>query len=97
MNGVDYLVQIAIALPDDWSESRRAAARADELRRGRELVEAGVIRRIWRVTGRTANVGIWTASSLDELRAALSSLPMFPWMTITVTELGRHPLEESTS
>ena len=64
---------------------------ADEARRARELADAGVVRRLWRVPGRRANWGIWSATNSDELHAALASLPLFPFMTMTVHPLARHP------
>lgn len=62
-----------------------------EGRRARELAEVGVLRRLWRIPGRRANWGIWSASNIDELHEALSSLPLFPYMNITVHALAKHP------
>ena len=62
-----------------------------EADRARELAQAGAMRRLWRVPGRRANWGIWTATTTDELHEALSSLPLYPYMTITVHPLARHP------
>jgi muconolactone delta-isomerase len=64
---------------------------AKEAERSRQLAEAGVLRRLWRVPGRRANWGIWAASSTDELHAALVSLPLFPYLNITVHPLASHP------
>ena len=62
-----------------------------EAERARQLAAAGILRRLWRVPGRRANWGIWVASTTDELHAALASLPLFPYMSITVHPLARHP------
>jgi muconolactone delta-isomerase len=62
-----------------------------ESHRAAELAAAKVLRRLWRIPGRRANWGIWFADSVDELHAALSSLPLFPFMTITVHPLAKHP------
>ena len=62
-----------------------------EAERARALAEAGVLRRLWRIPGRRANWGIWKAASADELHAALASLPLFPYMSITVHPLASHP------
>jgi muconolactone delta-isomerase len=64
---------------------------AKEAERARQLAEVGVLRRLWRVPGRRANWGIWVASSIDELHAALASLPLFPYLNITVHPLASHP------
>jgi muconolactone D-isomerase len=47
--------------------------------------------RLWRVTGRRANVGIWRAPTTAALHDALASLPLFPYLDIEVIPLARHP------
>lgn len=65
--------------------------RALESQRAKELAATGILRRLWRIPGQRANWGIWTACSTDELHEALSSLPMFPFMNMTVHPLAKHP------
>ena len=65
-----------------------------EWRRGSELRDTGTIVRIWRIPGQLANVGIWETTDATELLAAISSLPLFPWMTTRVTPHAAHPLEQ---
>jgi muconolactone delta-isomerase len=89
-----FLVQIEIALPPDLDADTLAALGEAEARRGVELQDAGTIERIWRVPGRRANVGIWRAADADALHAAIASLPMWPYMDVSVTVLARHPLEQ---
>lgn len=43
--------------------------------------------------GTTGTVGLYEAADATELHDALASLPMFPWMTITVEPLATHPQE----
>jgi muconolactone D-isomerase len=62
-----------------------------EARRARELSQAGILRRLWRVPDRRENWGIWKASTADELHDALSSLPLYSHLTITVHPLAKHP------
>jgi muconolactone delta-isomerase len=62
-----------------------------EKERSKELAAAGILKRLWRVPGRRANWGIWHASSIDELHDAFASLPLYPYMTITVHPLAKHP------
>jgi muconolactone D-isomerase len=64
-----------------------------EWRRGSELRDSGVIVRIWRIPGQIANVGIWNATDATVLHDFISSLPLFPWMSVRVTPLAVHPLE----
>jgi muconolactone D-isomerase len=92
---VDFLVEIEIRLPGDLAPALRAELLADELARGVELAEAGTIRAIWRVPGRLANRGIWSAPDATELHVAITSLPLWPHMDVTVTPLAAHPLTDS--
>jgi muconolactone D-isomerase len=89
----EYLVEIHVHLPPDMSADQREGLLAAELRRGRELKAAGSILRIWRVAGATRNVGVWQTADATELHELISSLPLFPYMDVTVTALARHPVE----
>ncbi|HVO53860.1 MAG TPA: muconolactone Delta-isomerase family protein [Solirubrobacterales bacterium] len=93
MEMTEFLVRIEIALPAGLDDEEREALVAAEARRGRELTEAGQLRRIWRIPGRHANVGLWEAADATALHALLASLPMFVYMDIDVTALATHPLE----
>jgi muconolactone D-isomerase len=90
---VEFLVHIEIHLPEGMPEERRAELAAAETRRGRELIEAGTLVRIWRLPGRLANVSLYRAADATELHAALTSLPLWPYMRTTVEALATHPLE----
>ena len=90
---MEFLVQIQVTLPLELSSTRRQELMEHEQARGRELKNEGVIRRIWRIPGRTANVGIWDAADPTALHEALSSLPMFPYIDAKVTPLATHYLE----
>ena len=90
---MEFLVQIQVTLPPELSSGSRQELMGREEVRGRELMNEGVIRRIWRIPGRTANVGIWDAANPTALHEALSSLPMFPYIDARVTPLATHPLE----
>lgn len=68
-----------------------AALRAREGVRARELADAGVLLRLWRVPGRRENWGIWSAKDVDELHEAFASLPLFSYLVITVHPLASHP------
>ncbi|HWK46607.1 MAG TPA: muconolactone Delta-isomerase [Stellaceae bacterium] len=86
-----FQVEMDVRLPHDMP-----SAQADDLkRRERELAQKfqreGKWRYLWRIAGRYANVSIFDVASHDELHAILSSLPLFPFMTMTVTALCRHP------
>lgn len=74
---------------------RRAQLQAGERAAGLALIADGSITRIWRVPGQNSNVGIWSTANASELHDKISSLPLFPWMSVHVTALAKHPLEVS--
>jgi len=90
---VEFLVRFEVQPPDDMSDEERTRLRGLERRRASELREAGVLRRLWRVPGTRAVVGLWEAQDATQLHDALASLPMFPWLSATVEALATHPQE----
>ena len=90
---MEFLVQIQVRFPPDMTQEQLADIMQRETVRGRELQKDGTIVRIWRVAGKRANVGIWKADTGDELHAALTSLPAFPWIEASITPLATHHLE----
>ena len=87
-----YLVRIAVDLPPRMPDDEREALMERERERGRELREAGTIEEMWRVPGRLANVGIWSAPSATVLHEAISSLPVWRFTEVEVTPLADHYL-----
>ncbi len=88
-------MELDIALPPDLDAEVRAGLLEREAVRARELIAAGTIRRIWRLPGRYANVGLWETEDATALHDAIASLPLFPYMRAEVTALATHYLERS--
>ncbi len=88
---MEFLVEIEVLWPPDGDPVEKARLVAAEAARAVELVAEGRIRRLWRIPGRRANVGLWTAPDADTLHTAIASLPFFPWLSVTVRPLARHP------
>ncbi|WP_455289085.1 muconolactone Delta-isomerase [Cupriavidus necator] len=86
-----YCVQMDVKIPDFLTADRADAIKAAEKARAIEIQQAGKWPHLWRVVGRYSNVSIFDVESNDELHELLSSLPLFPYMTIQVTPLARHP------
>jgi muconolactone D-isomerase len=87
----EFLVSISNNLPADTPADERRSLVQKESARAMELAANGVIVRLWRIPGRRQNVGLWRASNASALHVALESLPMYPYLDITVTALASHP------
>lgn len=88
---MEFLVHIVIEWPPDGDIDQKQRLIAEEAERARELTDAGMIKRLWRVPGTWGNVGLWEAEDATALHEALASLPLFPWVRAEVHPLARHP------
>ena len=75
---MEFLVEVEFRLPDRLTAIERDALLDAESQRGRQLIEQGIITRIWRIPGRHANVRIWECRDASALHDALTSLPLLP-------------------
>jgi muconolactone D-isomerase len=89
---MEFLVQIDVHMPMDLPEAERQDLLDRERALGREYLERGPIKYVWRIPGGYRNVGVWDAEDATDLHDALAALPLFPWMSIEVTPLARHPI-----
>ena len=86
-----FHVQMDVRLPHDLPTDRADALKKTERGRAQELQHQGKWRHLWRIAGRYSNVSIFDVSGAEELHDILSTLPLFPFMEITVATLCRHP------
>ncbi|NUS55631.1 MAG: muconolactone delta-isomerase [Streptomycetaceae bacterium] len=94
----EYLVEITTTVPDGTAPEEAERRRAAEAVRARELAADGHLVRLWRPVGELRSVGIWRADDEEQLRGqVLGSLPLRPWMTVTVTALEPHPNDPGLS
>ncbi|MEW2400846.1 muconolactone Delta-isomerase family protein [Streptomyces sp. NPDC046862] len=92
---MEFLVRTENKLPVDTPDDLREKLRGAERERALELREAGILKRLWRVPGRNATIGLYEAADAAQLHDALVSLPMWKWMDITVEALATHPQEKA--
>ncbi|MGH3741228.1 MAG: muconolactone Delta-isomerase [Micromonosporaceae bacterium] len=90
---MEWLVRTENRLPADTAAERREELRAAERARAMELRSSGVLKRLWRVPGGRGTVGLYECADAAELHEALASLPMFPWLEMTIEPLAAHPQE----
>ncbi|MBD1552471.1 muconolactone Delta-isomerase [Pseudomonas typographi] len=86
-----YHVKMDVNIPRDIPAEKVETIKAAEKKRATELQEAGKWPHLWRIVGQYSNISILDVASNDELHELLSSLPLFPFMTIHVTPLAKHP------
>jgi len=86
-----FHVTMEVKLPATMPAAEADKLKADEKALASRLQEQGTWRHLWRVAGQYANVSIFDVADNEALHALLTSLPLFPYMQITVTPLCRHP------
>lgn len=74
---------------EDMPEFERLKAAEKAYSQG--LQASGEWRHIWRVAGLYENISIFDVPSNERLHQVLMGLPLYPYLTLTVTPLCRHP------
>lgn len=86
-----YLVKMIVSIPSSLPADEAERIKAEEKAYAESLQRDGRWKHLWRVVGEYANYSVFDVSSNDELHGLLSSLPLFPYMEISVTPLSLHP------
>ncbi|AFT85415.1 muconolactone Delta-isomerase [Paraburkholderia phenoliruptrix] len=86
-----YLVRMDVNLPHDMPQAQAEEIKAREKAYSQKLQREGKWQQLHRVVGEYANYSVFDVDSHDELHTILSALPLFPYMTMQVTALARHP------
>jgi muconolactone delta-isomerase len=91
---MDFLVEFEVDVPAGTSETEVKDRERAEAVAATKLADEGHLLRAWKrplPTGETNVLGLYRAESESELDGLLSALPLYEWMTVTVTGLERHP------
>ena len=88
---MNFLVNIEVSLPVEMPMDTRQEILAREAARSAELAQDGLLRHIWRIPGRFATWSLWSAPDATALHDGLTSLPLWPYMDVTVHPLADHP------
>ena len=86
-----YHVRTDVRPPHGIDPAEFDRLKVEEKARAQDLQRQGKWVHLWRIAGQYANVSVFDVTDHDELHAILSSLPLFPFMEVTVTPLARHP------
>jgi muconolactone delta-isomerase len=89
----EYFTWFGSAIPEGTTQAALDEKRAGEATRTAALAEQGHLLRLWMLPpdGPHWALGLWSAAHPAELQTALTSLPLYDWMTIETTPLTRHP------
>jgi muconolactone D-isomerase len=88
---MQFLLHIEVTWPPDGDPEEKDRRIVAEAARARELASEGVIKRLWRIPGQWATWGLWEAEDATALHAAITSLPMWPYLDVEVFPLAAHP------
>lgn len=86
-----FMVEMDVNIPLDFDVAEAARIKAAEKAYFQELQAAGTWRHIWRKVGLYSNVSIFDVESNTALHDLLMGLPLYPFMTMKITPLCRHP------
>lgn len=86
-----YHVRMDVRPPHGADPAHLDRLKAEEKARSQALQREGKWQHLWRIAGQYSNISIFDVSDHDELHGILSTLPLFPFMEISVTPLARHP------
>lgn len=90
---MEFLVNIKINWPIDMDPKVQREIILEEQLYAAKLAEQGHLVRMWRVPGRRENWGLWRAADATHLHDIISSLPVFPFMDVSVRPLALHPVD----
>ncbi|MGU3383312.1 muconolactone Delta-isomerase [Methylobacterium sp. D53M] len=86
-----YMVHMQVNIPASLPKEDAARLKAEEKAYAQKLQQDGRWRHLWRIAGQYANYSVFDVAGNDELHEILSSLPLYPYMAISVTPLAQHP------
>lgn len=92
----EFIVELTTTIPEGTEQSEVDARRAAETVRVKELTATGHLARLWWRAGEwrageRRSIGVWRADDEADLNAnVLGTLPLRPWMDVTVTGLRPH-------
>ena len=86
-----FKVEMTVNIPPTLPKAEADEIKAKEKAYSQQLQREGKWLHIWRVAGLYANVSIFDVADNQELHDLLTALPLYPFMTIVVQPLSRHP------
>ncbi|MEU4666669.1 muconolactone Delta-isomerase [Amycolatopsis sp. NPDC023774] len=86
-----FAVRMDVSLPLDLDSRFRDELLATEKAYSQKLQREGKWVHLWRVVGEYSNLSVFDVADNAELHELLWNLPLFKYMSMTVTPLAQHP------
>lgn len=86
-----YHVRMDVNPPQGMDQAEFDRIKAAEKAMAEALQRDGRWVHLWRIAGEYSNFSVFDVADHDALHAILSALPLFPYMTVKVIPLARHP------
>jgi muconolactone delta-isomerase len=90
---MEFLVRSTTSFPPHLSADDIRDLRAEERSLAMRLRADGVLKRLWRLPGKQGTLGLYETQDATHLHDVLTSLPLFPYLTVEVEALATHPQE----
>jgi muconolactone D-isomerase len=88
----EFIVEITTTVPEGIAPVEVETRRAAEAVRVKELTSSSNLVRLWRPVGQLRSIGLWPAENEADLREHVpDTLPLRPWMDLTITAVQPHP------
>lgn len=86
-----FKVEMVVNIPATLDKELADEIKAREKKYSQDLQQSGKWRHIWRIAGKYENVSIFDVKDNTELHEILTGLPLYPYMTMSIQPLCRHP------
>ena len=86
-----YHVRMDVRPPHGIDPAEFDRLKAEEKARAQDLQRNGAWVHLWRIAGQYSNISVFDVPDHDALHTILSTLPLFPFMEISVLPLAQHP------
>lgn len=86
-----FKVEMVVNIPTTLDKEQAEELKAREKKYSQDLQHAGKWRHIWRIAGKFENISIFDVKDNTELHEILTGLPLYPYMTMNIQPLCRHP------
>jgi muconolactone D-isomerase len=97
---MDYIIDFTTTVPEGTPPAEAEQRMKEEGVRVAELYAQGHALRVWLPVpdeGPWRAVALYNAADDAELQTILESLPLYPWMELTIRALAPHPNDPSRS